>query len=69
MLDEMIRIAGKCPVCGRYYHGPMEYWWCPYCGDNTGHKTMRELKALGNRVEIIEAFIKWYEMQDMNEID
>ncbi len=35
MLNDMIGIHGigfECPVCGRFHAGPLELWWCPYCG-------------------------------------
>ena len=40
MLNEIIAIIGRCPVCGRYFHGPMDYWWCPYCGPSISSKAM-----------------------------
>lgn len=64
MLNEMINFCGKCPVCGRYHHGPLEYWWCPYCGTSADSI---KLQKLTKRVDIIEAFIKWYEINDMED--
>ena len=62
MLNEMLYILDKCPVCGRYHRGPLPGWWCPYCGPSLDSI---KLKELTNRVDIIEAFVKWYDMKEM----
>ena len=38
MLNELIIGRMKCPVCGRYLFGDLQYWWCPYCGSNGADK-------------------------------
>lgn len=63
MLNEMIGdYCGQCPVCGRYHHGPLNYWWCPYCGPSLSTTTLKKIEILSNKVDLIEAFIKWHEI-------
>lgn len=57
MLNEMIGDFGPCPICGRYYHGPMNGWWCPLCGPTVNMKLVKQIEKLTNRVDLIEAFI------------
>ena len=68
MLNEMIgAYCGECPVCGRYYHGPRNGWWCPLCGPSIDLQTLKKIENISNRVEIIEAFIKQIELEDLDE--
>ena len=64
MLNEIIAIIGRCPVCGRYFHGPMDYWWCPYCGPSISSKAMEQIEQLNNRVEILERTVEEYKNQE-----
>ena len=41
MLNDLIMYIGQCPICGRYYHGPLENWWCPYCGPSMSLKAIQ----------------------------
>lgn len=69
MLNDMIGIHGigfECPVCGRFHSGPLELWWCPYCGQTFSQKAVQDLNKLTNRVDIIEQILQQYEM-DLNE--
>lgn len=57
MLNDLIMYIGQCPVCGRYYHGPLENWWCPYCGPSMSLKAIQQIENLTNRVEALEALV------------
>ncbi len=50
MLNEMLGAACccgmECPVCGRYYHGPMNGWWCPYCGPSLSTITLKKIEKI-----------------------
>lgn len=35
MLNELIIGRMRCPVCGRYFFGNLNLWWCPFCGTTT----------------------------------
>ena len=53
MLNEMLwGVYLACPVCGRYHHAPLEYWWCPYCGSDVKQK----IKNLEKRIENLKPF-------------
>ncbi len=68
MLNEMLGGCGPCPVCGRYYHcGGDPWWWCPYCGPNLSQTVYKKVEKLSTRIDIIEAFIKWNEIKDLEE--
>ena len=60
----MMECFGECPICGRIYHGPKNGWWCPLCGPTIDLQTFENIS---NRVELIEAFIKWAEIKEIGE--
>lgn len=67
MLNEMMECFGECPICGRIYYGPKNGWWCPLCGPAIDLQTLRKIENISNRVELIEAFIKWAEIKEIGE--
>ena len=69
MLNEMISYMYRCPVCGRYHDGPLDKWWCPYCGPTLDTLTIQKLEKLTNRVDIIEALIRWSEITSLDDED
>ena len=62
----MIGYFGECPICGRIYHGPKAGWWCPLCGPTIDLQTLKKIERISNKVDLIEAFIKW---QKINELE
>ena len=54
MLNEMIGNRYECPVCGRYHNGPMDQWWCDYCGPSLTTLALTQLDNLAQRMTIIE---------------
>ena len=54
MLNEMLSYMWKCPVCGRYHNGPLERWWCPYCGPTLNTVSIEKIKDIINRLDIVE---------------
>lgn len=55
MLNELINVYNNCcPVCGRYHNGPMDYWWCDYCGPTLDTITINKVNDILARLIAIE---------------
>ena len=54
MLNDLIGVYLQCPICGRYHRGPLEYWWCPYCGSNL----QQQINNLEKRIENLEEYLQ-----------